>query len=245
MAQISRAEAQAISEPGHYLRPDAADAWERARKAFGKRVLITDSLRPIEVQERIFRERYVAGNHAGKPGYTNDVRTWQGQKWTRKTGTAAAAVPGTSNHGGGVAVDVRTVRRAEDPAHSEAVVFTSFNDPDRLAWLKAAKDHGWADDEGRAVNELWHMTYYPARDKHAKPATTTALPVLRQGDKGTPVKTLQTALNNQKTTNPKLTVDGDFGTRTTQAVKTFQTSKGLAADGIVGAKTYTALGIKN
>jgi len=151
--------------PGHKLRADAAAAWQRANREAGITPELTDSYRPVEIQERIFRERYVPGNHAGKAGFTNDVRTWNGTKWTRKAGTAAAAVPGTSNHGGGLAVDVRTSRNAATRSRP-FVVFTSFTDPDRLAWLKAAKPHGWADDEGRSVNEPWHLTYYPARDQH-------------------------------------------------------------------------------
>jgi N-acetylmuramoyl-L-alanine amidase len=37
--------------------------------------------------------------------------------------------------------------------------------------------------------------------------------------------------------------DGDFGDQTLSAVMNFQTSSGLKADGIVGPKTLTALGI--
>ena len=163
------------SNPGHKLRADAANAWERANAAAGLTPELTDSFRPVEVQERIFRERYVAGNHAGKPGFTNDVRTWNGVKYTRKAGTAAAAVPGTSNHGGGLAVDVRTSRNAATRPRP-VVVFTGFNDVDRLNWLKAAKPHGWADDEGRSVNEPWHLTYYPARDQHKGQPSTPPTP---------------------------------------------------------------------
>ena len=51
---------------------------------------------------------------------------------------------------------------------------------------------------------------------------------LKKGSKGDEVKILQKALN--------ITVDGDFGVKTENAVKTFQKSKGLIADGIVGTK---------
>jgi len=166
VAQISAAQAVALPDnPDHKLRADAAAALIRANRAAGITPELTDSWRSVEVQERIFRERYTQGNLAGKPGYTTDVRTWNGTKWTRKAGTAAAAVPGTSNHGGGLAIDVRTKRDATTRPRP-FVIFNGFADPDRLAWLKAAKPHGWADDEGRAVGEPWHMTYYPDRDQH-------------------------------------------------------------------------------
>ena len=60
--------------------------------------------------------------------------------------------------------------------------------------------------------------------------------LLKKGDKGENVKILQKALGG-------ITVDGDFGAKTEAAVKAFQKSKGLTADGIVGSATQKALGI--
>lgn len=65
--------------------------------------------------------------------------------------------------------------------------------------------------------------------------------VLKQGMSGTQVRTLQTKLNSLGFNCGK--VDGIFGSKTTAAVKRYQSSKGLVADGIVGAKTAAALGI--
>lgn len=151
------------SNPGYVLRDDAAKAWDRAVNAFGKKVLITGAWRSYATQERIFRERYAPGRFSP----FNDYRFWpkDGRTWARVTG-AAAAVPGTSNHGGGVAVDVKTQRQPGDPSYAEAVVFTSWNDADRARFLRVAAEHGWDDDEGRSVGELWHLTYYPDRDQH-------------------------------------------------------------------------------
>lgn len=58
---------------------------------------------------------------------------------------------------------------------------------------------------------------------------------LRKGDQGAEVVTLQKAL--------RLYPDGIFGKVTEDAVKAFQKSHGLAADGVVGAKTWAALGV--
>lgn len=165
--QITRAQGIELqSNPGFVLLRDAALAWDRSVQDFDKDVLITGAWRSYATQEEIFLDRYDRGNLAGRPGYTNDVRFWPGHGyWTRKAGEAAAAVPGTSNHGGGLAVDVKTKREKGDPPYEEAVIFASFDDEDREAFLKVANKHGWYDDEGRDVEEFWHLTYYPARDQ--------------------------------------------------------------------------------
>lgn len=60
---------------------------------------------------------------------------------------------------------------------------------------------------------------------------------IKLGSKGESVKLLQRHLN--------VTADGDFGPKTEAAVKEFQKKKGLEADGIVGEKTWKALGVAN
>lgn len=67
---------------------------------------------------------------------------------------------------------------------------------------------------------------------------------LREGDRGEDVRRLQHLLNTQLHPSPKLSEDGDFGARTERAVKRFQETRGLVADGVVGPKTWTALGQK-
>ncbi len=63
--------------------------------------------------------------------------------------------------------------------------------------------------------------------------------VLKLGSKGPAVGHLQKKLNAN---GAKLEVDEKFGPATDKAVKAFQKSKGLSPDGIVGPKTWTALG---
>lgn len=67
-----------------------------------------------------------------------------------------------------------------------------------------------------------------------------ALPTLRRGSRGTAVKTLQSRLRALGYSVGA--VDGIFGSQTDSAVRAFQRRKRLVADGIVGAKTWAALG---
>lgn len=70
---------------------------------------------------------------------------------------------------------------------------------------------------------------------------TAEAAVLKRGSSGTTVKTMQTKLINWGYLSGK--ADGIFGAKTETAVKSFQRKNGLYADGIVGAKTASALGI--
>ena len=63
----------------------------------------------------------------------------------------------------------------------------------------------------------------------------------RQGSSGQTVKTIQTKLKNWGYYNGS--VDGIYGSQTTEAVKYFQRSNGLTADGVVGPATLAKLGM--
>lgn len=68
-------------------------------------------------------------------------------------------------------------------------------------------------------------------------AGTTA--TLREGATGDGVKRLQRALT--ATLGSAVGIDGSFGPATTTAVRGYQTSRGLTADGVVGPDTWAAL----
>jgi peptidoglycan hydrolase-like protein with peptidoglycan-binding domain len=70
------------------------------------------------------------------------------------------------------------------------------------------------------------------------PGTLNRWPVVAIGLNGHPVKTLQYLLRAR---GHNLAVDGGFGAQTDAAVKAFQTSKGLTANGTVNAQTWSAL----
>ena len=129
----------------------AATAWRAlcaAAKAAGHVLKASgpaDSYRPYDVQERIFRQRYTTTYLPGRPS-----RMWNGQRWFQKPGTAAAAVPGSSNHGDAIAVDTG-VERDGDPS-AESI------DEAPLAWLlDHADEFGWS---WELQSEPWHLHYF-------------------------------------------------------------------------------------
>ena len=79
-----------------------------------------------------------------------------------------------------------------------------------------------------------------ATPEPVKPKTVyVQLPVLRKGTNGGHVRTLQILLN--KYNKASLAEDGNYGAKTLLAVKAYQQSRKLTADGVVGALTWSKL----
>jgi flagellum-specific peptidoglycan hydrolase FlgJ len=112
---------------GMKLEPAAAADYlnmEKAANADGIQFNVTDAYRPYEIQDAIFDwDRY---NRTGEK---------------KKKGTnTAAALPGTSNHGWGKAIDVF-------PASAQQ-------------WIKKnGYKYNWSWYEGKSVGEPWHFTW--------------------------------------------------------------------------------------
>lgn len=68
--------------------------------------------------------------------------------------------------------------------------------------------------------------------------TADDMPYIKKGSKGDAVKKLQEMLNDK---GYKLTVDGDFGSKTDAAVRAYQKANHLTVDGEVGEKTWGEL----
>ena len=93
-----------------------------------------DCYRSYDVQVRTFEARYTTQPLPGRP-----TRTWDGVTYWQQPGTAAAAVPGTSNHGWGLAVDVANASG------------------DLLDWLaENCRRYGWSHE---LQSEPWHVRY--------------------------------------------------------------------------------------
>lgn len=110
---------------------------------------VGDAYRSLERQIKVFRERYAILPFPEMGPY-GDVRPWDSngngvkERWVRVSG-ASAAIPGTSNHGWGRAVDISS---------------TGGFGGRLYAWLAAnAPALGWSNTEGRSVNESWHWVH--------------------------------------------------------------------------------------
>jgi hypothetical protein len=116
-----------------------------------------DSYRPYDVQVSTFTTRYTTTKLAGRPS-----RTWQGHTWWQRPGTAVAAVPGTSNHGLGLAVDVG-VELDGDPG-TESLTAAA------LGWLIANELRFGFSHE--IQSEPWHIRYWAGDRPPAAPTPT-------------------------------------------------------------------------
>jgi peptidoglycan hydrolase-like protein with peptidoglycan-binding domain len=70
------------------------------------------------------------------------------------------------------------------------------------------------------------------------PTTISPWPLLEEGARNHPVKTLQHLLRAR---GQNVAVDGLFGSKTDAAVRAYQRKAGLAVDGVVGPNTWSAL----
>ena len=115
-------------------------------------------------------------------------------------------------------------------------------------WVVHAKGHDYGVVREQLDNINKPMTHYgiPAglysdqelRDAGIDPSGN--VPTLRRGSKGELVKSVQEYLKDES--GADLKIDGIFGSETEKAVKDFQKSHGLTVDGVIGPKTWAAMG---
>jgi len=130
-----------IDAAGHQLRTDAAASYARARAAGLPAGGIRDAYRTLERQRAFYA---APPNSAG-----------------------LAAVPGTSPHGWGTALDL------DDP---------------QVAWLAAHPDHGWTRTIAR---EPWHLEYAATADQHREDPDMDATQAKQLADTRTEVANIQ------------------------------------------------------
>jgi LysM repeat protein len=117
------------------------------RAALGLDYTHVGAYRTYKGQEDLFLSRYTTTPLPGRP-----TKTWNGVKYWQKPGTAMAAVPGTSNHGWGLALDLA------EKVDGKAVSISTRS----VKWLvKHAAQYGFC---AEAQSEPWHWRYF-AGDK--------------------------------------------------------------------------------
>lgn len=186
-------------QPFGRLRRDAAQSYTDMRAAAARDGV---ELRPSGPGYSTYR------NYAGQVVMRN---MWCGQGMCYR-----AAVPGTSNHGWGKAVDF-------------------WMGPGVYTWLsRNASRFGWSHAEGASVGEDWHWTFVGGYKPRPR------VRVLKRGSSGDSVKKLQRMLRSLHVSGaPRVT--GYFGIMTKRAVIRFQKKHGLTPDGVVGPATWRAL----
>ena len=92
-----------------------------------------------------------------------------------------------------------------------------------------------------ALGDVWAIEFAGAKKQDDKQESSIIQRTLKKGMKGEDVKKLQNALLDLGYDLGKYGADGDFGTATYNAVRQFQKTKGLTADGIAGKATLGAL----
>ena len=124
----------------HHCAADAYEAMDAAANGAGIDLSPTsqaDTYRSLETQEYGFYQRYT---DTPKPALMKQKpRIYKGKAWYLKKGVAPMAVPGTSNHNLGIAIDIKDATG------------------NRLAWLLANEHlYGFSHE---LDSEPWHIRY--------------------------------------------------------------------------------------
>lgn len=115
-----------------------------AVSARGIQVRTTGTYRTYAQQNALFRARYTLERLPGRP-----IKRWNGRIWYLRPGMATAAVPGTSNHGLGLAIDFAEERDGKPGVESVSDRF--------VRWLiKNAATYGYS---AELQSEPWHWRY--------------------------------------------------------------------------------------
>jgi len=123
-----------ISLPGFELDAPAAAALEHAFNNGCPKTGLTETYRSYAEQVALFLSRYTT--QAAGSGSYGDVRPWLGVRYVRTSPLGMGAIPGTSIHGSGRAIDCNNPMRAWLRAHPEyGFIFPIESEPWHGEWI--------------------------------------------------------------------------------------------------------------
>lgn len=251
---------------GGLLHPAAARAWDAlafACLAINLPLTYTGCYRSGPSQVTLFKSRYAVGGTLGGCKLWDSDGNGGKELWCKKPVNgktpSTAAVPYTSNHGLGVAIDVAfDIDPSDGIGPDDAAAIT--NHPQWVAFQKLALECGfaWELDE-----EPWHIHLVngdvmtqkvldieafiasfppaPAPPAPAPPTPAPARRILKEGMEGLDVAYLQNTLRD-KAGQPLGKTDGKFGPKTKAAVVAVQKFLNVKpVDGIVGPDTWKVI----
>lgn len=217
-----------------------------AALAAGHKLRNVGDYRSFQGQLNMFMDRYTTTDQGRSPQVT---RQYEGKTWYLKPGKAPSAAPDPtgkkgSNHGWGLAIDLGYEAGGKVQSMGGACFeWMCANAPKWGFYLQTG-------DKNSKEFESWHWQYCLG-DK--APDGSVAAPVeaikpsggspeagpmkfdypgtpVQRGSKGPAAALVQAIIG--------ATADGDFGPRSEQSLKAWQTANGLKADGIVGPVTW-------
>lgn len=163
----------------------------------------------------------------------------------RSAVTAPAAAPATTSSYSSVKLRLGArgdaVRDLQDRLNDRGagIAKDGVFGPATLRAVKSAQSSAGIAVDGVVGPHTWAALTGTSAKGGSSSSSSTGQPTLRQGSRGTAVRTLQSELNDS---GANLRVDGVFGRGTASAVRSLQSAAGIRVDGVVGPKTWSALG---
>lgn len=121
------------------------EMWTKAQ-ADGIELKNIGDYRPYAAQKQLFLDRYQRTESGRVPQIT---REWNGSTWYLKKGKSPSGVPGTSNHGWGLAIDI-------DVTNPKVYKWLVDNGPNYGFYLQGPKER---DGKPNPEFEAWHWQY--------------------------------------------------------------------------------------
>ena len=137
-------------------------------------------------------------------------------------------------------------RWAKTPLRGDQIFFGGSGHTGIVTSVESGTVHTIEGNKGDEVRRGSYSVNSPSIIGYGRPRydlingdiTAKDMPLIKKGSKGYAVKKLQEMLNDK---GYKLTVDGDFGDKTCNAVKAYQKDRGVEVDGEVGKNTWKSL----